>query len=266
MRNTLKCFHEELGGRQYNTLPVGLRVIEVGRIVGSLDKCEELRADFRPRGRSHRKERHRRTRMDRMFASFDAGASLPPIDVYLYRGEYYVMDGHRRVASAVATGREFIDANVVEVVLLGDRRSQEGALSRRAFEQQTGLITVRLANEAGYRFLLREIEAQPGEDTLGEKARGWYSRVYLPACKAIENAGLPELFPGMREGDLFVMVLRFHRELDSGFERSGDFEAVLSRFLAARRKLRRSLRSCPPCRALARLFGRLFGGGTRTKR
>ena len=255
MRRTLKCFAEELGGRQYNTMPVGLRVIEVGRIVGSLDKCDELGRDFRPRGRTHRKERHRRTRMDRMFTSYDAGSALPPIDVYLYGGTYYVVDGHRRVASAIAAGREFIDANVTEVVLMDDRRSQEGALSRRAFEQETGLTKVRLANEAGYRFLLKDIEGQPGGGDLREKARQWYSRVYLPACKAIESAGLAELFPGMREGDLFVMVLRFHRELDSGFEKSGDFQAVLSRFLAARGRLRFRLGRCPIGRVISRLFG-----------
>jgi hypothetical protein len=254
MRSTLKCFNEELGGRQYTTMPVGPRVIEVGRIIGSVDKCEELNRDFRPRGRSHRKERHRRGQMDRLFSSFDAGSSLPPIDVYLYQGEYYVVDGHRRVASALAVRREFIDANVTEVVSMDDRRSQEGALSRRAFEQQTGLTKVRLANEAGYRYLLKEIERHPGEGTLQDRAKEWYSRTYLPACKAIEHVGLVELFPGMREGDLFVMVLRFHRELDSGFERSGDFEAVLSRFLAARRKLRFGLGRCPLCRAISRLF------------
>ncbi|MBN1836250.1 MAG: ParB N-terminal domain-containing protein [Spirochaetales bacterium] len=256
MSGKLKCFHEELRGRQYNTLPVGLRVIEVSRITGSLGKCEELDGRFQPRGRTHRKERHRRTRMDRMFSSFDAGASLPPIDAYLYAGEYYVVDGHRRVASAITAGREFIDANLTEVVLLGDRRSQEGALSRRAFEQQTGLTNVRLTNEAGYRFLLKEIEATAGEGSVREKAKTWYSRTYLPACKAIERAGLPEFFPGMREGDLFVMILRFHRELDSGFEKSGDFEEVLSRFLAARRKLRFRLNRCAPFRWIARVFGR----------
>jgi hypothetical protein len=254
MRRSLKCFSEELRGRQYTTMPVGLRVIEVGRIVGSVDKCTQLGPDFRPRGRSYRKERHRRTQMDRMFIGFGAGMSLPPIEVYLYQGEYYVVDGHRRVASALAVRREFIEANVTEVVRLDDRRSQEGALSRRAFEQQTKLTKVRLANEAGYRFLLQEIEAQSGEDPLEEKAKAWYSRVYLPACKSIERAGVAEMFPGMREGDLFVMILRFHRELDSGFERRGDFQAVLDRFLRVRGRLRLRLLACPLFRGLSRLF------------
>jgi hypothetical protein len=254
MPKTLKCFNEELRGGQYSTMPVGLRVIELRRITGSVDKCTELGPDFRPRGRSHRKERHRRTRMDRMFSSFAAGMSLPPIEVYLYQGEYYVVDGHRRVASAIGVHREFIEANVTEVVRLDDRRSQEGALSRRAFEQQTGLTKVRLSNEAGYRYLLQEIERQPAEDSLPDKGKKWYSQVYLPACKAIERAGVAEMFPGMREGDLFVMVLRFHRELDSGFERGRDFQAVLERFLRARKRLRFSLRGCPLSRAFSRLL------------
>ena len=261
MSKSLKCFHEELQGRQYATMPVGLRVIEINRIVGSLDKCEELKRDFRPRRRLTRKERHRRTRMDRMFASYDSGSSLPPIEAYLYRGEYYVVDGHRRMASALSVRREFIDANVTEVVLSSDRRSQEDAVSRRAFEQETGLTKVRLANEAGYRFLALEIRESSGDGDFKAAARDWYSQVYLPACRALQHAGLPEMFPGMREGDLFVMVLRFQRELDSGFERGGDFETLLARFLSARSRLRWSLRRCPLCRAAGRLLRSNQGPG-----
>ncbi len=43
---------------------------------------------------------------------------LPPIEVWAWRGEYYVLDGHHRVAAARALGSDYISAQVIEVVEL----------------------------------------------------------------------------------------------------------------------------------------------------
>jgi hypothetical protein len=40
---------------------------------------------------------------------------LPPIEVWAWHGEYYVLDGHHRVAAARAVGSDYISAHVVEV-------------------------------------------------------------------------------------------------------------------------------------------------------
>jgi hypothetical protein len=40
---------------------------------------------------------------------------LPPIEVWAWHGEYYVLDGHHRVAAARALGSNYISAHVVEV-------------------------------------------------------------------------------------------------------------------------------------------------------
>jgi ParB-like chromosome segregation protein Spo0J len=43
------------------------------------------------------------------------GEPLPPIEVYAWQGEYYVLDGHHRVAAAHAVGSDLINAHVIEV-------------------------------------------------------------------------------------------------------------------------------------------------------
>jgi ParB-like chromosome segregation protein Spo0J len=46
-------------------------------------------------------------------AALRRGLILPPIVAYLLDGDYYVLDGHHRVAAARALGQVFMDAEVV---------------------------------------------------------------------------------------------------------------------------------------------------------
>jgi hypothetical protein len=144
MRKRPKCFFDEVGAREYTTIDAGLRVVEVNRITGTVGKCGELDRRFRSLHRRDRGERYRRTRMARAFENPAMNPSIPPVDLYWYRGTYYIVDGHRRVAAALAAGIEFLDANVTEVVALDDRKIQEGVVSRRRFESETGLKNIRL--------------------------------------------------------------------------------------------------------------------------
>jgi hypothetical protein len=49
---------------------------------------------------------------------------LPPIDVVRYGDDYWVLDGHNRVAAAKYGGQVEVDANVVELVPPGGRPSE----------------------------------------------------------------------------------------------------------------------------------------------
>jgi hypothetical protein len=86
----------------------GLRAIPLERIVGSLDRSTAFDRSFRPRRRESRQR----------LASLRAASrerELPPIDVYEFRGVFFVVDGHHRVALARETDAHFIDAQVVHV-------------------------------------------------------------------------------------------------------------------------------------------------------
>jgi hypothetical protein len=252
-----RCFAEEaarLGA--YTTLDAGPRVIELRRVTGTVNKCGQLDGAFRLlHRRRDRHERYRRLRLDQADLHL---TSLPPIDVYLLAGEYYVIDGHRRVAAAKLQRLEYIDARVMECVPLADQEALEGAVLRRRFEQETGLKSLRLDYERGYAILLREVNdfipEAGASGKLQDRARTWYSRVFLPACELIRRSSLASAFPRAGEADLFVMIAGFYQDLMGGYPSNISYESLLSGFLFARRLKSRRLLRRPPMRLLYRLL------------
>ena len=228
----VKCFNDET--RKYGpyaTIEAGPRVIEVKRITGSVNKCAELDRHFRTRRRRDRRERWRRGRLDEQTLHY---YSIPPIDVYLLSGEYYVIDGNRRVAAAKQFGLEFMDAKVTECIPHGNREAYQGAVSQRLFEQQTGLKSIRLDYTSGYADLMEEVRAYTESDDIAECARLWYSEVYLPRLEVIAQSELKRRYKHTREGDLYLMVTRFFKGLMGTVPQDVGFGVVISTFLFAR--------------------------------
>jgi hypothetical protein len=88
----------------------GEQFIPVASIVGSVDGASQLfDRSFRPVGE------RARARLGSVLVAMRQGEPFPPIEVYAWRGEYYVVDGHHRVAAARAVGSDFISAHVIEV-------------------------------------------------------------------------------------------------------------------------------------------------------
>src|SRR5215217_202887 len=88
---------------------LGLRVISLDAIVGTVDRTRDFDRQFRPTtGRV-------RARWERIAAAMRRGESMPPIDVYRIGDLHFVRDGHHRVSVARALGRHDIDAYVTEV-------------------------------------------------------------------------------------------------------------------------------------------------------
>src|SRR5690606_7412949 len=88
---------------------LGLQVIPLDSIVGSVDRTRDFDRWFRPRsGRS-------RERWERLATAHRRGESIPPIDVYRVGELHFVRDGHHRVSVAHALGLRTIDAYVTEV-------------------------------------------------------------------------------------------------------------------------------------------------------
>jgi hypothetical protein len=88
----------------------GEQFIAVASIVGSVDGASQLfDRNFRP------VSDRARARLGSVLVAMRRDEPLPPIDVWAWCGQYYVLDGHHRVAAARALGRDYIDAHVVEV-------------------------------------------------------------------------------------------------------------------------------------------------------
>jgi len=251
-RTIIKCFGDLFDGkRAYMVMDAGLRVIEIRRITGTVDKCGELDTGFRYIRRRDRQERNRRFRMAEAMERFEF---MPPIDVYLFQGEYYVMDGHRRVSTSIAMGVEYIDAVVKEYVYRDDAIGMSGALSRRRFESQTGLRNINLTYEIGYRTLLREIEEHPGSTDFSMRAKEWYNQRYLPACREIRASVLPSRYRELRTGDIYALVVDYFSHYMGGMPEGMSFATCISGFLFAHGITQRRFFRAIPFKLMSRLL------------
>lgn len=105
--NRLSCFDEVRKARRaYVRIHVGRREVEVGRIVGSVDRYREFDRNFLPT-RSNLAAKW--MRVDRAFHQEE---ELPPVSLYRIGDEYFVHDGNHRVSVARFQGVEMIDAEV----------------------------------------------------------------------------------------------------------------------------------------------------------
>ncbi|HVG98647.1 MAG TPA: hypothetical protein VNK05_17200, partial [Chloroflexota bacterium] len=98
----------------------GVHTVPATKIVGSVGRSQNLRSDF------FYKSGKVTARFHRIGQAMQAGRLLPPVELYKARlrrrrgerdavvTEYYVVDGHHRVAMAKKLGQDFLDAHVVE--------------------------------------------------------------------------------------------------------------------------------------------------------
>ena len=97
--------------------PRGLQVVPTDRIVGTMRHPSQNTADFLPlpglRGRNWEARWQRIKRATRELAV------LPAAELVQVGDDYYVADGHNRVAAAIEDGAVAIDADVTELMIPG---------------------------------------------------------------------------------------------------------------------------------------------------
>ncbi|TMJ08209.1 MAG: DUF4032 domain-containing protein [Bacillati bacterium ANGP1] len=182
--------------------PLGVIQVPVTEIVGSVGRARYFPRGLRP-GRGLTPSRVRR-----LVAALNHGEALPPVLLYRLGHEYYIVDGHHRVAAAQLAGQQDVDAEVVAFLPEGGSPEDVVARERILFEQQTGITTIVLHEMGQYPKLLRWIEdfqRQRGRSVKGA-ARDWYAKVYLPAVDQLKERRLLRYFPGRSVGDLFVYL------------------------------------------------------------
>jgi hypothetical protein len=212
--------------RQFAQHHVGIRPIPIERIVGTVDRVGDFDRQFLPR------RPEIRDRWTRVEAAFPQG-DFPPITVYEVEGSYFLVDGHHRVAIAKQLGMDTIDADITGL----DTRyplPPDADIGRiihleqeRTFMEESGLERARpearieLTRPQGYLELLDDVRVhgyflmkQRGEPVPDEEiAADWYDWVYRPVVEAARGAGLFELFPAAREGDLYLWLQERRRAL-----------------------------------------------------
>jgi hypothetical protein len=94
--------------------------VPIERIVGSVEPVMCFDRQFRPTSQLPRE------RFERIAADVRSGRGMDPVELYRCDGDYYVLDGHHRIAVARALGERSVWATVTDV-----RRTHPGAVPRR---------------------------------------------------------------------------------------------------------------------------------------
>lgn len=211
---------------------LGLRTVQVARIVGSVGKVHELGADFLPLKPSPAEQQ----RYQQICEALLRGEPLPPVELYKLGFGYYVLDGHRRVAAARELGPDAeIDAIVTEFLPHGDPDAWETFSARQRFEQATGLTRIGATRATTYTRLEALIDAYREEQGLSDRAqaaRRWYPLVFLPLRRRIRELRLMRRFPGERPADVIARIDEWRRRQE---ERTGErwsLADALERFAA----------------------------------
>jgi ParB-like chromosome segregation protein Spo0J len=82
-------------------------------------------SDFRPLG--GREPADWKTRWSRLESAASDQVILPPVELLRAGGDYWVVDGHNRVALAKELGQLWIDADITELDLGSDRVAASAA-------------------------------------------------------------------------------------------------------------------------------------------
>ncbi|HEX2232085.1 MAG TPA: hypothetical protein VHG69_01835 [Thermoleophilaceae bacterium] len=192
---------EALGRKGERSL--GLQVIELDSIVGTVDRGREFDRSFRPTsGRVRR-------RWERIAEAQRRGHAMPPIDVYRVGELHFVKDGHHRVSVARAQGLDKLDAYVTEVITeVGPEREIRLAdlplkSHERLFHERVPLppeARERIApsSRSAYATLAESVEAwglramqAAGEFLTREQvAEMWFRDEYLPVTEMLREAGI----------------------------------------------------------------------------
>jgi hypothetical protein len=141
--------------------PLGARTVPIDRIVGTMRHPSQNTADFLPlpglRGENWRARWQRITRANERLEV------LPPIDLFQVGDEYYVADGHNRVAAARRAGALEIDASITQLLVPGTT-----APGNAEFDATSLIGSESVRNAARGRFS-RTVEQRPSADRVSRQ-------------------------------------------------------------------------------------------------
>lgn len=104
--------------RRASMRELGLQTVPVTEIAGTAVEGPAQRGgDFLPL--RNRRSDDWRARWQRISRAVDGLVSLPPVELVQFDDQYWVVDGHNRVAAALYSGQQAVDAVVSELRLPG---------------------------------------------------------------------------------------------------------------------------------------------------
>jgi hypothetical protein len=138
--------------------PIGIRSVPLDRIIGTMRHPSQNTADFLPLPRL--RGENWRARWQRITAAMDRLATLPSIELVQVGDDYYVADGHNRVAAARQAGAVEIDADVTQLMLPGVTRPGQGVMDA------SSLVGNEAVRQAGQGRQSRMVEQRTAADAV----------------------------------------------------------------------------------------------------
>ncbi len=204
---------------------LGLRDIDIDKIVGSVGRYKDFTRTFLPRTNAVR------SRWQRLDALARGLEGFPPIEVYKVGDAYFVIDGNHRVSVARQLGAKTIEAYVTELptaVPLDATTQADDLMIKEGyaeFLQKTHLDVIRpgsqviLTEPARYSQILEHIRVhryfmgleQKHDIPWEEAVASWYDTVYMPMVSLIREHDVLSHFPGRTEADLYAWLIK-HQE------------------------------------------------------
>ena len=137
---------------------VGVRSVPLDRIIGTTRHPSQNTADFLPLPRL--RGQNWRGRWQRINAAMERLATLPPVDLVQVGDDYYVEDGHNRVAAAVRAGGVEVDADVTQLLL------PDAMPSERGWMDASSLVGTEEVRQAGSGRHSRTVEQRTAADAV----------------------------------------------------------------------------------------------------
>jgi DNA-binding Lrp family transcriptional regulator len=206
----IKSFRKNLEvDEAFGTRDLGTRPVRLDKIVGSVGRYQDFDSSFQL------KDHLPHEKLESVKKMMREGKPISPIELYQLKDEYYVLDGHHRVAAAKEFGFKEIEARIVQVIQADDTLESTLYRERGDFNEKANIPELIELTEVGrYGHLERQIlkhrdflEQERGSNVSFQGAAlDWYKTIYLPLVTAIKKGNLIESFPNRTLADLYVYI------------------------------------------------------------
>lgn len=220
----------------FNQRRMGLRAVPLAAVTGTVGRTELCNPDRLTEFRGTH-------RYQGIVFALARGDGLPPVDLYLLDGHYYIRDGHHRVAAARELGILDLDARVTECLPAPEAPAANWHRARSAFERLTGLPGLHVRQSDGYDLLRDQIAEHAWY--LGERgapprvfpdaAASWQREIYRPVVAELDRHGVFERTPDLTATELYLAVCDHKWLRSERLERDVGFAAAVAGFARMRR-------------------------------
>ncbi|PIE57505.1 MAG: transcriptional regulator [Desulfobulbus propionicus] len=215
-KNPLQRFDRVQENEQaYESIDRGVRDIPLDDIVGTVGRYHDFDNQFRPVREGEN------TRLEGIRRAMVQGRVMPPISLYQIKEEYFIYDGHHRIAAARELGHTHIRACIVELLPGTDSLENRLYLEKTAFRDKAGQTeSVELTEPGQFVHLEKQIldhqqflkENGTQDVDFKQAAADWSRTIYRPLKAMIEKSGLVHSFSGRTVDDLYLYISSFQWE------------------------------------------------------